>query len=243
MRNDYTDYKMITQIFWACLVILILQAHVAAQGDIELSREQRIERAQEYYSAGKECIRRGDYPAADEEFKKAQQLLGASPPVESPAVIVNEVKPPAVKTTNEIKSAVPVKAKEAKILPPRESSNLAAKANELDQKGQLEEASSLYLKAIALEPKDPNLYYNLAVENLKINQYALAEQAFKQAIKLNPKDKDAYYNLGVLYESYLIDKAEAVNCYTKYLKLATRAEDAGKVQAWVRQINQEMGRK
>jgi len=239
MKNNYFRKSG----FLIPVIVITLQVNVAAQTDIALSAEEKIQKAQEYYSAGKECIRRGDYPAADEEFKKAQQLLGASPPVESPAVIVNEVKPPPVKTTNEIKSAVPVKAKEAKILPPRESSNLAAKANELDQKGQLEEASSLYLKAIALEPKDPNLYYNLAVEYLKINQYALAEQAFKQVIKLNPKDKNAYYNLGVLYESYLIDKAEAVNYYTQYLKLATRAEDAGKVKAWIKQINQEMSRK
>lgn len=187
-------------------------ASVAAQGEVELSAEQKIKKAKEYYLTGKQLIQQGNYSAADEEFKKAQQLLK-----ESSSTATSKTQPA-------LQSPV-------------------AKAWEVAKKGGLEEAILQYVKAISLEPQNPDLHYNLAIEYLKTNQFMKASEAFKRVIQLNPKDKDAYYNLGVLYESYFGDKKQAIAYYAKYIKLASRKEDTRQVKAWIRQIKAEIKRK
>lgn len=167
-------------IFCLCLFMSITLAKVIAQEDNGSWRQQRLRKAKDYYLAGEQFLRQGNYTAADEEFKKAQEILGGV-------------------------SSLPK-----------------------EDTGSPKEAGS---KAIALEPKNANLHYNLAVEYLKTKQFKAAEQALKKVIQLNPKDKDAYYNLGVLYEIYLEDKRQALDYYCRYLKLAPQAEDAGKVKA------------
>lgn len=180
--------KLITQIFLACLVIIVLPTGIPAQQEPELSTGQKAQKAKEHYLIGKQLIQQGNYSAADEEFKKAQQLLkGASSTVTS-------------KTQPVLQSPV-------------------AKA------------------------ENPDLHYNLAVEYLKTNQFMKASEAFKRVIQLNPKDKDAYYNLGVLHESYLGDKKQAIAYYTKYIKLTSRKEYTSQVKAWIRQIKAERKRK
>jgi tetratricopeptide (TPR) repeat protein len=160
-------------------------ASVAAQDKVELSTEEKIKKAKEYYLTGKQLLGQGNYSAADEEFKKAQQLL----------------KGPSSTLTSKTQPALE---------PP------LAKA------------------------ENPDLHYNLAVEYLKTNQFAKAAEAFKRVIQLNPKDKDAYYNLGVLYESYLGDKKQAIAYYSKYIKLTSPNEDTSQLKAWIRQIKAEI---
>jgi tetratricopeptide (TPR) repeat protein len=255
MKSDCIDFsrsagKVIAQIFLACLFITTLQMNLSAQEEAGLSAEQKIQKAQEHYLKGKELIQAQDYQTADEEFKKAQQILeSASPPTTTAeaqtadVVVASENKAPPDREAITQEATAVSSAPAAKEVKPPALSEVASQAKELDQKGQLESAISLYLKAIEQQPNNPNLYYNLAVEYLKTYNYSLAEEEFKRVIALNPKDKDAYYNLGVLYESYIIDKKQAIICYTQYLKLASRAQDRDKVKAWIKQINQEITKK
>jgi tetratricopeptide (TPR) repeat protein len=237
---------MITQIFLACFFITTLQMNLSAQEEAGLSAEQKIQKAQEHYLKGKELIQAQDYQAADEEFKKAQQLLEGTSPVKPAEAIAQEDKPlpTPIETTAKVVTPTPESVVNAAKAPSlSESASLVMKAKEFNQNGQLEQAVSLYLKAVELAPNNPDLHYNLAVEYLKTYRYSLAEEEFKRVLDLNPKDKDAYYNLGVLYESYIIDKKQAISCYTQYLKFAPRAKDRDKVKGWIRQINQEMIKK
>jgi len=245
MKSDY-----ITQIFLVCLFITTLQMNLSAQEEEGLSSEQKIQKAQEHYLKGKKLIQAQDYQTADEEFKKAQQILeSASPPTTtaeaqtSAVVVANENKAPSTKEAIAQEATAVSSVPAVKEVKPPAVSEVSSQAKELDQKGQLEPAISLYLKAIEQQPNNPNLHYNLAVEYLKTYNYSLAEEEFKRVIALNPKDKDAYYNLGVLYESYIIDKKQAIICYTQYLRLASRADDRNKVKAWIKQINQEITKK
>lgn len=216
--------------FLTCLFIIILHTSVAAQGEVELSAEQKIKKAKEYYLIGKQLIQQGNYSAADEEFKKAQQLLK-----ESSSTVTSKTQPVLVTTPSQPQVSPP---------PQPALQSPVAKAWELAKKGEaLEEAILQYLKAISLEPQNPDLHYNLAVEYLKTNQFMKASEAFKRVIQLNPKDKDAYYNLGVLHESYLGDKKQAIAYYTKYIKLTSRKEYTSQVKAWIRQIKAESKRK
>ena len=107
------------------------------------------------------------------------------------------------------------------------------------KKSQDIEDVQFYHKAIAASPKNPNLYYNLGVEYLKINQFIQAKDAFSRAAQLNPNDKDAYYNLGVLCEKYLNDKKQALNYYLQFIKISPSGEDADKVKSWIQQITEE----
>jgi len=245
MKSDY-----ITQIFLACLITLCLPLSLPAQEETTLTPEQKIQKAQEHYLKGKELIQAQDYQTADEEFKKAQRILeSASPPTTtaeaqtSAVVVANENKAPSTKEAIAQEATAVSSVPAVKEVKPPAVSEVSSQAKELDQKGQLEPAISLYLKAIEQQPNNPNLHYNLAVEYLKTYNYSLAEEEFKRVIALNPKDKDAYYNLGVLYESYIIDKKQAIICYTQYLRLASRADDRNKVKAWIKQINQEITKK
>ncbi len=197
---------------------------VFAQGlDIGLSKEEKVKKAQEYYSSGREMSRQGNFTQANEAFKKAQQLLGRDNPksVTALAVPVSQAPAPA---------ALGQTAAKKEIEP-------------LIVKGTPEEMAIHYLRAIENSPKSPNLYYNLGVEYLKSNRFSLAAEAFNQAIRLNPKDKDAHYNLGVLCESYFNDKNRAIIFYSQYLKLANNNEDVSRVRSWIKQIKKESGDK
>ena len=99
---------------------------------------------------------------------------------------------------------------------------------------------SYYLEAIKKNPEDSDLHYNLAVVYLKNNQYADAAGSLKKAVSLNPKDKNAYYNLAVLYESYLNDTRQALEYYSRYLRLSSKAEDTREVKSWMNQIKKEL---
>lgn len=190
--------------------LCIERAFVFAQSD-----EQRMQRAQEYFSAGKEFLRQGNYTAADNEFKKAQQLLGAG------AAAVPKPKPAAVPL---------VAVKES-----------AEKEKERAKSAQLaRDPLSYYVKAIELNPKNADLHYNLALEYMKNNHYKEAEVELKRTLQLNPRDKDTCYNLGVIYESYFSDKAQAVYYYSRYVALAPRADDAWRVRVWIKDLKKQI---
>ncbi len=167
-----------------------------------LTRTEIIQRASEYFAKGRELIAKEDYLAADEEFKKAQILLGG------PAQALED------------------SAEDKKI----------KKYAGQDSK----EAIEYYLKIVALNPKNTDIYYNLALEYLKSAQYVEAAAALKQVVRLDPDDKDAYYNLGVLYDVYLTDKAQASDCYSQYLKLAPSGKESGQVKSWLGQLKKEL---
>ncbi len=95
----------------------------------------------------------------------------------------------------------------------------------LNEIGKHKEAELALKKAISLNPKYSNAYYNLAV--LYINQGNLkeAELALKKAIKFKSDFAIAYYNLGfVLTELGRLKEAESFTL--KALKVDTQLTDA-----------------
>lgn len=78
-----------------------------------------------------------------------------------------------------------------------EANVLILKANSMSAIGQGEEAINCYKRAIEIDPKDSNGWYNLG-ETLYnvIRDLKGAENAYKKALAINPKDDMAWSSLG-----------------------------------------------
>ncbi|MFH1577565.1 MAG: hypothetical protein ABIC18_00635, partial [Candidatus Omnitrophota bacterium] len=92
---------MISKAFYLVVILLFLSLisantltlYVYAQ-DQGLSREQIINQSREHYSEGERLYKQGDYTRADQEFKKAQELLDRLEPQGAVIEEKTETKPP-----------------------------------------------------------------------------------------------------------------------------------------------------
>lgn len=210
--------KSIKKIFGVWFVILIFDFWTLNYCN---AQEAATREAREHFASGKKLMQEGNYAAADEEFKKAQEILKNS----SGPDLVSGLN--AADASQETGAAKSKKITEERYLEPGRESNPP-------------ENISYYLEAVKKNPEDSDLHYNLAVIYLKNNQYARAAGSLKKAVSLNPKDKNAYYNLAVLYEGYLNDKKQALEYYSRYLRLSSKAEDTREIKSWMNQIKKEL---
>jgi len=77
--------------------------------------------------------------------------------------------------------------------------NYNEKALKLHLNEKYKEAIQLYKKAIKLEPKSPELYFNLSYSYSKINQLEIAVEELNKAISLDSTISQVYNNRGLLY--------------------------------------------
>ena len=63
---------------------------------------------------------------------------------------------------------------------------------------QQERAIRAYERALALDPKAPNIYYHLGLVHKERRDWTSAQEAFTKALEVNPADKDARYWLSWL---------------------------------------------
>jgi tetratricopeptide (TPR) repeat protein len=258
MKTGLKFYLCVVSI--ACVSFLTVALNACAQGDASAAtRQQRMQMVNEHYAKGKELNQQGNYAAANEEFKKAQDLLAGTEeavmPQPTPAAAEKSIEQaqapapalpaPAAVPQKPAKQTAKQKNKELAKTPPvpediqKQAENYFRAALESSRKGESEQAISFYKQAVSLTPNNPNLLYNMAVEYLKLSKFNEAAGLFKAVVELNPKEKDAYYNLGVIYDSYLGDKDTAKFYYTKYLKFATKSDDIREVRGWIAQIDKD----
>ncbi|MFA5117123.1 MAG: tetratricopeptide repeat protein [Candidatus Omnitrophota bacterium] len=259
MKNGLKAYLYVLSA--VCLIFSGAILDVYAQETTSIStRQQRIQMANEHYAKGKELNRQGNYAAANEEFKKAQDILAGKEVVETapeaaealpqkPAGRQQAAQEPAAvvaEPQKESKKAAKAKKKEsikAPVIPAevqKDADNYFRMGLESSAKGQSEKAIAAYQEAVRLTPNNPNLYYNMGIECLRLSRFTEAAALFKTVIEINPKDKDAYYNLGVIYDSYLGDKPLAKTYYKQYLKYGNKSDDVREVRSWITQIDKEM---
>ncbi len=98
-------------------------------------------------------------------------------------------------------------------------------ANMAEQAGHRDEAILERRRAIAANPDDPSLVFDLGVTLLKGEAFSQADTVLLQAIERNPRETRAYYALGLTLER-LGKPAEARGAYTQFLALAPRRLDA-----------------
>ncbi len=81
-----------------------------------------------------------------------------------------------------------------------------------------------YNEAAKLKKDDPNLYYNRAGSNKKINNYTEALNDYNKALQYNPKFSNAYFNKGNLnqrlkkYNQAIMDYSLAIQYQPDYLE-------------------------
>lgn len=154
-------------LFFLFIVHCSLLTVCRAQQDAELSQEEKTQKAREHYASGKALLQQGDYKGADAQFKKAQGLLNQD----------SSISPDTAGSSNT--SSLAQKAWEAA----REGANqeaislyqeainaLAPNANlcynlalEYLKTKRFREAAQAFKRAVQLNPRDKDAYFNLAV--------------------------------------------------------------------------------
>jgi tetratricopeptide (TPR) repeat protein len=102
---------------------------------------------------------------------------------------------------------------------------LSNQANGALQQGRTKDAIETYRQAVALEPKDSKLHYNLAIALAKDGDHAAEQREIAKAVELDPKFAQAHNQLG----SSLLSSgklAEAEGEFRKALDLDPQSADA-----------------
>lgn len=144
----------------------------------------------------------------------------AGPPGQEAAV--KSVQPPTVEPPKE---AVPgtsppatVKATEKGPDPLAEAKALQDRATGLVEKNP-QEAKSLLLKAMKLNPGNPQVHFQLGLVYMKMKDYPNAIESYQKVADLDPKFPDTFFNLGYLY-AVKKDYSKAEEMYERVVKLA-----------------------
>jgi len=67
------------------------------------------------------------------------------------------------------------------------------------RKGDYEAAEIYYHKSLALDPENPDTWYNLGIVLRDLNKYHDAIEAFNQTLRIEPGDADVWEKIGILY--------------------------------------------
>ncbi len=102
------------------------------------------------------------------------------------------------KSEGDTNKAVAAIAKGRKIFP-SDLSLIIDDINILLAKGKNKDAQDLLDIAVAKDPNNPILYYNIGVNMDEFGNFEQAEKSYLKAIKIKADYFDAYYNLGALY--------------------------------------------
>ena len=103
------------------------------------------------------------------------------------------------------------------------ANNAAALSFSLAQAGRVEEAIVAARAAIAQDPTDANLQYNLGTLCLRAGQLPEAVAALQESLRLDPELQDAYFNLGLTFEAQGAFN-DAITCYKKCLAVGPDAD-------------------
>ncbi|MDX2083925.1 MAG: tetratricopeptide repeat protein [Candidatus Melainabacteria bacterium] len=111
-------------------------------------------------------------------------------------------------------------------------------ASALRQLGRVPEALGVLQTAIAIQPNDSALHFNMG--NLQAYQqaYPQAQQAFETALRLKSDFAQAHYNLGVVLDK-MGQPREATVHLERYLGLEPRAENRKEVQRYIQTLKQQ----
>ena len=114
-----------------------------------------------------------------------------------------------------------------------------------------QEAKTLLLKAVQLDPKSAKAHFQLGVAFMKLKEYPKAIEAYQKSGELNPNFPDTFFNLGYLYAMGKdFDKAEemyhrVVNLKPTYLdealfNLGVVQEKLGKTKQSIESLEQAL---
>ncbi len=82
-----------------------------------------------------------------------------------------------------------------------------------------------YQKAIEINPKNADTYYNMGNAYSNLKEYDKAITAYQKAIEINPKNDSAYNNMGVAYDE-LKEYDKAIIAYQKAIEINPKLDVA-----------------
>lgn len=105
-----------------------------------------------------------------------------------------------------------------------------------DQKYDL--AIGSYRQALELNPSNKQALNNIGVAYMEKKDYLQAAEKFKEVLKLDDAYDMAILNLGIIYDEHIVDPAQALKYYDRYLELG--GPRSPEVQRWATSIRSRM---
>lgn len=176
---------------WVLINFFLAQGLVCAQ-DIYSLDEAKINKANEYYLAGKSLMEQGSYKAANEAFRKAQSLLEETQALPRTEEIDLPILPPAPLKNIDKKIAQKKDVVSGVTEKERNKANFHYdQALKFIENEEYEQAASVLEKVIQLNPQDKDAYYNLGILYEKyLNDKKQARKCYRKYLRLAPQGED-----------------------------------------------------
>jgi Flp pilus assembly protein TadD len=169
-----------------------------------LSQEVLISLARDFDSMEDMTVKAGSIPIASEKTGSTDTGAARAAEAYRQSTVLGAETPP-------------------KVIPPISPFEERPKDNfmlgeELEIKGNYEQALECYVLACHDDPKNPKAWYNRGVVLQILNNLEEAIKCYDTAIELDPQSIDAWTSMGVAFRS-LGQDMEALKCYDEALKL------------------------
>jgi tetratricopeptide (TPR) repeat protein len=105
-------------------------------------------------------------------------------------------------------------------------------ASALKKTNRMQDAESVFKLALALNPKDSEVLFNLGNLYSATDKSVMARDFYQKALVIRPDFAEAHYNLGLVYAK-LGDRPQAVTHLEQFLKLAPEARNADTIKAYI----------
>jgi tetratricopeptide (TPR) repeat protein len=104
----------------------------------------------------------------------------------------------------------------------------------LEKKGESQEATAFYQKAIQKDSHYYFSYINLGGLYRSTGKYDLAREYYQKALQIKPNCFEAFLNLGILYDLYLASPQEAIKNYQYYCQAG--GPRSSEVRKWIKTL-------
>ncbi len=108
-------------------------------------------------------------------------------------------------------------------------------ATSLKKLGNMGEAESVFKMALAMNPKDSEVLFNLGNLYNAENKLEQARNKYLEALQVRPEFAEAHYNLGLIFAK-LGDKPKAISHLERFLQLSPNARNAETIRGYLQSL-------
>jgi tetratricopeptide (TPR) repeat protein len=119
---------------------------------------------------------------------------------------------------------------------PQNAQALIALGNFYFDANQYRKAIDTYLRALAVDPNNPDVRTDLGIMYRAVKDYDRAIREFREAARLDPTHKNSRFNLGVVLENDKKDTDGAIAAWEDFLKVEPSGQRAEMAGAEIRQL-------
>lgn len=250
LYNNKKDYKNAADNFYLTYLLSPTDTSFVYNAAISATQAEEYDTAIKYYKE----LRKIGYTGIETQYVATNKLTGKVENLGSRAqrdlmVKSKQYIKPGVKSS-ESKTAIIVKnvalllkqqgktdeaiaaLAEARKENPKDLNLLLNEADMYIKLKKMDKFGELMSEAIALDPENPTLYYNLGVVNFNQGRIEEAKKYYKKAVELKPDYGDAYMNLAVAIldkDKFIVEEMNKnLSNFKKYDKLALQQKEVYK---------------